>query len=461
MRDASSNRETAPSSPPRYSLAAIMVAIAAALMVGLHSGPAQALPSFARQTGQQCAACHNGFPELTPYGRLFKLNGFTFTGGQSDLPPVAAMEVNSFTHTQAPQYGGAATHYAANDNFAVDGGSLFYGGAIASDLGLGAFAQMTYDHIGNAASWDNTDIRWAHATTLLDSEIVYGVSLNNNPTVTDLWNTTPAWSFPFVASGLAPGPAASTLIEGGLAQQVVGLDAYTFWNRLIYLEAGAYRSLSIFGDKVVGVAASGTNSIDTAAPYWRAAIEPHWGRNTWEIGTFGLEAPMNPSRVTGFGTDDFTDIGFDTQYQFLSDRHSVSVQASYITEQQTLNSSFAQGNASNRHDNLDSFHIKTSYYYDQTYGATLGFFRVTGSRDSGLYSSSSATNSPNSAGWTAEIDYMPFDHGGPDFWPWLNMKIGLQYVYYVEFNGGTNNYDGSGHNAGDNNTTFAFVWFAF
>jgi hypothetical protein len=43
--------------------------------------PANALPSYARQTGQQCAACHNGFPELTPYGRLFKLNGYTFTGG--------------------------------------------------------------------------------------------------------------------------------------------------------------------------------------------------------------------------------------------------------------------------------------------------------------------------------------------------------------------------------------------
>ena len=43
--------------------------------------PAQALPSYARQTGQQCAACHNGFPELTPYGRQFKLNGYTWTGG--------------------------------------------------------------------------------------------------------------------------------------------------------------------------------------------------------------------------------------------------------------------------------------------------------------------------------------------------------------------------------------------
>lgn len=38
---------------------------------------ANALPSFARQTGQQCATCHAGgqFPELTSFGRMFKLTG--------------------------------------------------------------------------------------------------------------------------------------------------------------------------------------------------------------------------------------------------------------------------------------------------------------------------------------------------------------------------------------------------
>lgn len=37
-----------------------------------------ALPVFARQTGQNCVACHAGgqFPELTSYGRLFKLTGY-------------------------------------------------------------------------------------------------------------------------------------------------------------------------------------------------------------------------------------------------------------------------------------------------------------------------------------------------------------------------------------------------
>ena len=52
-------------------------------------------------------------------------------------------------------------------------------------------------------------------------------------------------------------------------------------------------------------------------------------------------------------------------------------------------------------------------------------------------------------------------HGGPSFWPWLNVKFGLQYVHYNRFNGSVANYDGSGRNAADNNTLFAFAWVAF
>ena len=41
---------------------------------------AQAVPSYARQTGMPCAGCHTTPPELTPFGRDFKINGYTLTG---------------------------------------------------------------------------------------------------------------------------------------------------------------------------------------------------------------------------------------------------------------------------------------------------------------------------------------------------------------------------------------------
>ncbi|EQD66271.1 secreted protein [mine drainage metagenome] len=51
---------------------------ALALLLAL---PAQAVPMFARETGQPCVACHiGGFgPQLTPFGRQFKLDGIGWT----------------------------------------------------------------------------------------------------------------------------------------------------------------------------------------------------------------------------------------------------------------------------------------------------------------------------------------------------------------------------------------------
>jgi hypothetical protein len=436
----------------------------AALLLGIQS--ASALPSYARQTGQQCAACHNGFPELTPYGRLFKLNGYTFGGGQSDLPPLAVMlqGVPSFTRTEGSQAGGAAPHYGPNNNFgALQSGSIFYGGAISSDLGIGAFAQATYDNVGRSFAWDNTDIRWAKSTTL-GGETVFGVSLNNNPSLTDLWNSTPAWRFPFINSALAPAQQpTATMIESTYAQQVLGLNAYAMWNRLVYAEIGGYKTLSQGTDNALNGSTS-TDAFQGVAPYWRLALQPQWGRSSFEIGTFGMAASIYPGRVYGFGTDHKTDIGFDAQYQFLTDQHSASLQASWITENQSLDASQAI-NSTNSNNHLRSLNIKTSYYYEQTYGATLGYFRTDGSGDPVLYgpgtSLNSANNSPNTTGWIMEADYIPFNHGGPDIWPWLNMKIGLQYIIYTKYAGAATNYDGNGRNASDNNTLFLFDWIAF
>lgn len=61
---------------------------------------AQAVPSFKRQTGMSCTACHTVFPELTPFGRAFKLNGYVFSKGSKpyEYPlPVAAMLQASYT----------------------------------------------------------------------------------------------------------------------------------------------------------------------------------------------------------------------------------------------------------------------------------------------------------------------------------------------------------------------------
>ena len=66
--------------------------------------------------------------------------------------------------------------------------------------------QGTYDGVTNSGALDNTDIRLAHYADLASHRLVFGVSVNNNPTVQDLWNTTPAWGFPWRRLPLLPRP---------------------------------------------------------------------------------------------------------------------------------------------------------------------------------------------------------------------------------------------------------------
>src|SRR5690348_13359308 len=73
--------------------------IAAAAVIDLSARCAVALPLYARQTGQPCATCHTAFLELTPFGRRFKLGGYTLGGGDWSGPPFAVMLQPTYTHT--------------------------------------------------------------------------------------------------------------------------------------------------------------------------------------------------------------------------------------------------------------------------------------------------------------------------------------------------------------------------
>src|SRR5262249_10826771 len=155
---------------------------------------AHAVPSFARQTGMPCAQCHTlSFgPALTEYGREFKLNGYTW--GNSDSPmPLALMVQGGFSHSDKALPEPAAPHFSTNDNGSVDQISLFYGGRLTEHSG--AFVQVTYSGEDRNTTWDNMDLRYARALQVAGTDAVVGVSVNNNPTVQDPWNSTPAWGF--------------------------------------------------------------------------------------------------------------------------------------------------------------------------------------------------------------------------------------------------------------------------
>src|ERR1700693_3040810 len=84
---------------------ALLVATSTLLLFLALISPAEAVPSYARQTGQECIACHVSFPELTPYGRYFKLTGYTigktsFSSEGMNYLPLAMMAQASVTNTR-------------------------------------------------------------------------------------------------------------------------------------------------------------------------------------------------------------------------------------------------------------------------------------------------------------------------------------------------------------------------
>jgi hypothetical protein len=296
----------------------------------------------------------------------------------------------------------------------------------------------TYDRASQHVFLDNTDVRYADTAKILGLDVLYGVTVNNNPTVQDVWNTTPAWGFPYIASTLAPAFAPPlTMIESGLGGKVIGTGAYTFWNDMLYLEVSVYQNLSAQTLRVLGEPGiSGSNSIGGAAPYWRAAFEYDSGDHSLEVGTFGMSANQLPGRVPGFGFDQILDIGFDAQYQYIGDPHSVTVKLTHINENQQLNSTFLQGGSSNLHNTLESFKASVGYVYDHTYSLTAAYFDVRGSADAGLFTNS-LTGSPDGQGLIFDAAYLPFSKDGPAVWPWLNARIGVSYTHYLKLFGGS------------------------
>jgi hypothetical protein len=420
---------------------------------------ARALPSFARQTSLPCTACHTAFPALTDFGRAFKLNGYLLSSGESKLPPIAFMAQPSFTHTNKKQKPKPASGFNTNDNFALNQASVFYGGRIIPDY-VGAFVQGTYDGVEHEFAWDNADVRFAHTTSIAGQELAYGITANNNPTVSDLWNTTPAWTFPYSTSGLAPGPAAAPLIQGGLAQEVVGLGGFGMWNDNVYVEADGYMSLSRNALDALGPDPEDDPEIKDIAPYWRIAGQHNWDNNYLEVGTFGLYAATHPGRDKSEGADHTVDVGFDAQYQYSGDKHDFSVLTSFILEENDWDASKQLGLSSNSHDSLYSFSLTPSYLYDKTYGLTVNYFSIWGDKNEDLYGT--RTGSPDSNGFVFQLDWLPLNkNGGPSFWPYSNIKLSLQYTLYTEFDGSSSNFDGAGRDASDNNTLYLQAWIAF
>ncbi len=441
------------------------------------TGAAWALPAYARQTGQACVACHVSFPELTPYGRMFKLSGYTI-GKRQDLPLALMVQVGITSvkdnkddqgqkivpKTNQPVLSAASVFVAGKVNDYIGGWIQWTYNNLATDSAGGTVGHSGIDNtdlrvVGRSENTDQTDMRW-----------LYGLSIHNNPTVQDVWNSTPAFGFPFTLPPNAISPSAATILDGALAQQVAGVGGYVYWNRSVYVEVTGYQTADGFFSPLragqLTDTPGGVARLNGVNPYWRIAYNHEWGFNSLMVGTYGAHFKIYPDNTMPYTqTDRYTDIAFDAQFQHISDPHTYTFQYTHIHETQDYMASYPATLAgspigvgptpANSRDTLITDKLKGTYYFERKYGATLALFRTHGTTDAGLYGpgsvSGSANGSPDSDGYIVELDYLPIQ----------NLRLMLQYYGYGKFNGARHNYDGSGRSSGDNNTFFANVWFVY
>jgi hypothetical protein len=276
-----------------------------------------------------------------------------------------------------------------------------------------------------------------------------------------LWNSTPAWGFPYIASALVPTPAAAPLING-LGATTVGATAYGMLNERYYLELGAYKGLTPNWLGHVGQDPVASPHISGLAPYLRAAEQFDENPHYFSFGLFGMNTRLQPD-LTMPGTDRYLDLGIDGTYQYSDGKNNgIAANATFIHERRGLDASFAQGLSDAVNNNLNSYRFDVTYAYRQTYAASVAFFATQGSSNTVLFSpnpvSGSATASPNSTGYTLQAEVIPFGKLQSFGRPYVNIRLGVQLTSYLKFNGGTANYDGSGRSASGNNALFAYFW---
>jgi len=473
-------------------------ALAALLVLGVMTAlPAHAIPPFARQTGMACNACHVVYPELTHFGRMFKINGYQLYNGKElqyteddgelrlglpAVPNLALFIMSGYVSLgkAVPDSQVVGAHSTSSGIQFPQQVSLLYGGKIAPHFG--GFAQVTYDSTGNTFSIDNTDFRFAWQFVLPDKKpLTLGVSITNNPTVDDAWNTTPAFGYPYLPPEIFVPSLTTPQINAVQAYRVAGPVFYGLWNEQLYVAAGFFRAAQVGQtNPITGTIAPYDSTYSNVAngnnPYWRIAYEYDFDRYTAEIGTYGIYFKLFPGAgapLTG-QTNNYTDIAEDVQLQFLGETNQVTYQATYVKEAQALHASYLAG-ASNATDWVSYLQTNLTYWYKRKYGADVGFLSTKGSTDALLYPSAptlcaagtcnvaagtpgaipvgvtnSANSNPTTDAVVSELFYMP----------WLNVKIGLQYTHYTKFDGGKTNYDGVGRNASNNDTTYLQLWFA-
>jgi len=420
------------------------------LFAGLWSAQASAVPSFARQTGMACAACHTAFPELTAFGRQFKLNGYTMQSTPqvsdgdekspalqfSSIPPLSIMFLAAYTDTKGANNAQQGTR---SDLQFPQQFSLFYAGEITPHVG--AMLQVTHTDGSSGFAMDNSEIRYAdHHTLGSDKDLLFGLLANNNPGMSDVWQTTPVWGYPYAGTLSIEKP-----LFASLGQAVGGMGAYALYDNSIYAELDLYKSLGTGGQDVPWTEAwtgQSPSAIAGWAPYWRLAYQTSFGDNYLEVGTLGMNTRLYATGTGSSGpTDSYRDLAIDAQFERTLGDDSIVVHAILARESINLDA-YRVANPGQPNVSFRTFNLNGSYHLGSNKTLQLAFVESTGDASSAAQQTAGLKTGTRAGILEAA------------YYPWENVRLSAQYTAYKKFAGAS---DG----ASDNNTIYLLAWLAF
>lgn len=255
----------------------IVLSLAGALAATAFAPEAAAVPSFARQTGMACTACHaQHFPILNSFGRAFKASGYTMMGAQGkvegdhlSIPDTLNASIVLKLRYQKDNRAGAT---AVQSNTLGDGRwqmmdefALFFGGRVADNIGFiieGAMVGGGGGGVGNLAA----GFRMPFAFDM------GGAKLSIVPFTTDAMGPTMGYemgsSGVYRANRWAEHRAETSAVQYNQGGAAAGASGFSFaaQNDMGYIALTKYNPSYMIGQ------ASGANDLDSN--YIRIAFTP-------------------------------------------------------------------------------------------------------------------------------------------------------------------------------------------
>lgn len=449
---------------------------------------ASAVPSFARQTGLSCDTCHTVFPHLTPFGRDFKLHGYTYDYSElikavreiekneakeeRGIPnlvinkiPMVSVRIVSMFNEQVGGKGVPKGKVTAGQGFVsipegysdesivhiVKASNIFIAGEVTPNIGT--FLEFTgpNDTGGDTFGVGFLDlVLVAPPTTVHGHDLTYGVRATDSVAADDPSNTVGNFGLTTTLMGMSDH---ATLFDPYQAGKIIGGEAYAMLGG--FSHGGVYGAVGIFhpthsqtgtsfetgnisGEPAKTVQEGDFLGAKNVDEYFRLSFWLPSYKNIYsEIGSFGYHGNenMTATSLANLANPNFRDnyynFGIDTQTQWIADKHLVELFAVYQLQHDSkfFDEDLFTGNLGNGESvTRQGFGIEASYYYRRTYGAYIRYF----------YEHSSQVKDVNVGATVLGLSWYPYQNVNLRVETALFNRYNRGSAQFGEFAGGSN-----------------------